>query len=116
MAEARAGVGAGRSHRFANRSDQGLALVRKHEQAPLRHLDLFCEWLGVSTRGLQFIIDQHRSRHFWHEERPGEFEFRGWSTLHDSAERADSGIGFDVNDTLSRGGENRYIIVGRGYP
>ena len=26
------------------------------------------------------------------------------------------GIGFDVNDTLSRGGENRYIIVGRGYP
>ena len=55
--------------------DQGLALVRKHEQAPLQRLDLFCAWLNVNPRGLQSIIDHHRSRRFWHEHKPGEFEF-----------------------------------------
>ena len=95
---------------------EGLALVRRYEQAPLRHLDLFCDWLGVNPRGLQSIIYFHRNRRFWHEEKPGEFEFRGWSTLQEGAAEAQPVIAFEANDTLSRGGEGRYITVGKGYP
>jgi len=91
-------------------------LVRKHEQAPLQHLDPFCAWLNVNPRGLQSIIDHHRSRRFWHEHKPGEFEFRGWSTLQDGSGKADPNISFEANDTLSRGGADRYITVGKGYP
>jgi hypothetical protein len=95
---------------------QGLALVRRHEQAPLRHLDLFCQWLGVNPLGLQSIVDHHRSRRFWHEHKPGEFEFRGWSTLQHNAVDGDPEITFQANDTLSRGGVDRYITIGKGYP
>lgn len=95
--------------------EQGLALVRKHEQAPAQYLDLFCEWLGVNPRGLQFIVDHHRDRRFWHEETPGAFEFRGWSTMQ-GEDKGGASIRFEANDTLSRGGENRYITVGKGYP
>jgi N-acetyl sugar amidotransferase len=94
---------------------QGLALVRKHEQAPLQYLDLFCNWLGVTPRGLASIIDYHRSRRFWHEESPGEFAFRGWSALQDGG-ADDASIEFEANDTLSRGQAHRYITVGKGYP
>ena len=96
--------------------DEGLALVRKHEQAPLRHLELFCDWLGVDRRGLQGLVDFHRNGRFWHEDRPGDFEFVGWSTLQDGAGETQPDIAFDANDTLSRGGEDRYITVGKGYP
>jgi len=97
--------------------EQALALVRRHEQAPLNYLDLFCEWLGMNRRGLQFMVDHHRNRRFWHDERPGEFEFRGWSTLQ-AKDQADGegSIDFEANDTLSRGREDAYITVGKGYP
>ena len=96
--------------------DEGLALVRKHEQAPLRHLELFCDWLGVDPRGLQGLVDFHRNRRFWHEEKPGDFEFRGWSTLQDETGDAQPDIAFEANDSLSREGADRYIIVGKGHP
>jgi len=97
--------------------EQALALVRRHEQAPLNYLDLFCEWLGMNRRGLQFMVDHHRNRRAWHDERPGEFEFRGWSTLQ-AKDQADGegSIDFEANDTLSRGREDAYITVGKGYP
>jgi N-acetyl sugar amidotransferase len=95
--------------------DQALTLVRRHEHAPAQYLDLFCEWLGVNPRGLQFIIDHHRNRRFWKETKPGEFEFRGWSTMQGGGDTI-AEIEFDANDTLSRGGQDRYITVGKGYP
>jgi N-acetyl sugar amidotransferase len=95
--------------------EQGLALVRKHERAPPQYLDLFCDWLGMNRGGLDFMIDHHRNRRFWHEERPGDFEFRGWSTLQGAAD-SDPEVLFEANDTLSRGGPDGYITVGKGYP
>ena len=35
--------------------EQGLILVKKHEQEPLKYLDLFQEWLGVKPQSLQFF-------------------------------------------------------------
>lgn len=96
--------------------EQALALVRKHEQAPLHHLDLICEWLGITTRGLQSMVDFHRNPRFWHEQTPGEHEFRGWSTLQDDDSDGSADIRFEANDTLSRGDADRYIAVGKGYP
>lgn len=98
--------------------EQGLALVRNHEQAPLKHLDLFCQWLGMNRRGLEFIVDHHRNRRFWHDQRPGAFEFRGWSVLQAQARdvTAERSIIFEANDTLSNGREDAYVTVGKGYP
>lgn len=101
--------------------EQGLALVREHEQAPLRHAEKFCEWLGVDPRGLQFIMNEHRNPLYWSEERPGQWVFHGWSTLaqpdpapNPAPARRD--VAFQATDVLNLDREDKYIVVGKGHP
>lgn len=101
--------------------EQGLALVRKHEQAPVRHAGKFCEWLGVDPRGLQFIMDQHRNPLFWTQDAPGRWRFHGVSTQPQPVDaesiapwRGD--IAFTATNVLEYEGVDRYITIGKGYP
>lgn len=98
---------------------QGLALVRQYEQAPLRHAEKFCEWLGIDRRGLQFLMDQHRSSQHWMQRGPIDWEFQGWSALQPKGEVEDLGpfpSDFQATDELSRDREDRYIVIGKGFP
>lgn len=98
---------------------QGLALVRRHEQAPLSHLEKFCDWLGIEPRGLEFMCNQHRNPQFWTETMPGRWQFAGWSTREEgtaSAEDADNAAGFAATHDLLLDKDNRYITIGKGYP
>jgi N-acetyl sugar amidotransferase len=96
---------------------QGRTLVLKHEQAPPRHVDKFCEWLGVDRRGLQFILDRHRNPAFWSETQPGRWAFRGWSTLDPQGDQAQiAEAGFQATDALESGGSGRYVVFGKGVP
>ena len=95
---------------------EGLALVRQHEQVAPRYADRFCEWLGIDRRGLEFILNQHRNPSFWTEASPGNWEFHGWSTLSGGGEGEPKDIGFIANDRQERDRDDRYILVGRGYP
>lgn len=94
--------------------EQGLALVRQHEQAPLRSLDLFCEWLGVTPRGLQFMLDQHRNPHYWTEVSPGSWQYHGWSHFakETSSRRMDGD--FMATSSLEDGKNKAYIVIGKG--
>lgn len=101
--------------------DQGLALVRKHEQAPIKYIEQFCEWLGVTPRSLQFLIDQHRNPHFWTQVEPRKWEFNGWSVRQDR-----DGSGnldcvtlpdmFQAISKLEYDRDSRYITIGKGWP
>ncbi|HMP55173.1 MAG TPA: N-acetyl sugar amidotransferase [Novosphingobium sp.] len=96
---------------------EALALVRRHELAAPQHLGKFCDWLGVNSRGLQFIMDQHRNPAFWTQTSPGQWTFRGWSSLHPATDQADPGaIRFVATDALQDPARPDYITVGRGYP
>ena len=95
---------------------QGLALVRRHELAPLVHDQKFCEWLGTDRKGLQFILDQHRNPRWWSQLLPGRWEFRGWSTEEPAADTGSIDAGFRATDNLASGGDGRYIVYGKGYP
>jgi len=100
---------------------QGLALVRHHEQAPLQHVDKFCDWLGLDASGLNFLLDRARSPQHWQTEMPGRYRFTGPST-HEPATSAltagDRGAGLDcvVNETLAYNGIQGYVTVGTGQP
>ena len=101
--------------------DEGLALVRKHEQAPLKYLDQFAEWLGVAPHSLQFLLDKHRNSGFWSEQGHRAWKFNGWSARQGSVEsipeaRASSKNAFVANDRLERDLGPKYITVGKGYP
>lgn len=98
--------------------EASLALVRRYEEAPLQHLDKFCEWLALDRRGLQFIIDQHRNSRFCKQAAPG----KQWSRIRQitdcgsySAAMEDN-LGFDAISDLNYVGENFYITIGNGYP
>ncbi len=96
---------------------QGRSLVLRHEQAPLRHDDKLCDWLGTDRRGLQFILDQHRDPRFWSQSRPGHWDFHGWSSQDPLTDTEDSVVpDFTATDALEDGGDGRYIVYGKGYP
>jgi N-acetyl sugar amidotransferase len=97
---------------------QGLALVRRHELRPAERIDLFCEWLGVTPGGLQFLMDLHRNPRFWHQTLPGRWEFKGWSTASASgtARQYEGSAGFTATADLDTRAAASYIVVGKGYP
>ena len=111
---------ASREIRFGRLSrDEGLRLVRQHEQAPLRYVEQFCEWLGMHPRALQFVVNEHRNRDFWVEEKRDQWRFAGWS----AQQVTESSVGnrvepvhFDENDRLEYDGDARYVTIGKGYP
>ena len=99
--------------------DQGLALVRRYEQAPAEYSQLFCEWLGVTPHSLQFLIDRHRNPMFWNEISPGQWAFKGSSTRFEGEllPKADASTSsFTSNSVLEDRNRASYIVIGKGYP
>ena len=103
--------------------DEGLALVRKYELAPLAYIDQFCEWLGMTPRSLQFMLNQHRNPKFWEQIEPDKWQFNGWSqqrndnqSIEDNYNSIKSPIIFEANSLLEYKQEAKYITIGKGYP
>lgn len=100
---------------------EGIALVREHEQASLKYSEQFCEWLNVTPRSLQFLLDQHRNNRFWIEEKPGVWKFNGWSArqseeAHIRKESTELRTIFVANGRLECNLHAKYITIGKGYP
>jgi hypothetical protein len=101
--------------------EQGLALVRRHEQAQTAYVPQFLEWLGVTERSLQFIMDQYRNKSYWKQPEFGKWEFDGWSAQQSGNGGADDeqtafAEKFEVNSRLEYDRDAKYITVGKGYP
>lgn len=95
---------------------QALALVAKHEEAPLAHRDKFCEWLGITDRALDFILNQHRNPRHWKEVSPGQWQrIRSLSDIAEVESDAPDAL-FDAQENLNFGEADRYITFGKGYP
>jgi hypothetical protein len=91
----------------------GIALVQKHAPAELRHIDKFCDWLGIDARSLEFIMNQHRNPMHWEQVRPGV-----WART-DAAAQADTSladVGFFASSELNLGQRDAYITIGKGWP
>jgi N-acetyl sugar amidotransferase len=98
--------------------EQGLMLVRRYEQAPVRFSGLFQKWLGVTEASLQFLMDEHRNPKFWNPAGPGVWTFNGASarettTLPNGAQPV--GAGFQATNAWDMDGA-AYIVIGKGYP
>jgi N-acetyl sugar amidotransferase len=100
--------------------EEGIALVRRHELAPVEYLQLFLDWLGITQRSLQFIMDQHRNPKFWNQPEFGKWVFNGWSSRHnvsnlETGEHQGLLEAFEVNDSLEYDRDAKYITVGKGW-
>lgn len=99
--------------------ERGIALVREFEQAPLKYSNQFCEWLGITPRSLQFMLDQHRNSRFWIQSEPYKWEFSGWSARQDgngagNPESMGWAAFFEANDKLEYDMDSEYITFGKG--
>jgi N-acetyl sugar amidotransferase len=100
--------------------DDALALVKHYEHQPVKYIEQFCEWLGIKSRSLHFMMDQHRNEFFWTKVGPHEWVFNGGSVLQDKNTKDFSRIklnkDFTVTDSLKYNRNNKYITIGKGWP
>jgi N-acetyl sugar amidotransferase len=100
--------------------NQGISLVRQYEQKEVKYLNQFCDWLGLSERSLQFILDFHRNPLFWKQQVHQEWEFAGWSTLHEKNKQLSTeqqgAEWFSSTNRLEYNRDAKYITIGKGWP
>ena len=92
---------------------QGMYLVQKYSKGELKHLDKFCDWLGIDIKSLNFIINQHRNPVFWYEFSPGEWKCKKKCKIIDETPIS---IDFSVNSSFGPEFDNTYTTIGKGWP
>lgn len=105
--------------------DEGLQLVRRYQDRPMRHLQLFLDWLGITEEAFHYVADQHRNPAIWrrssdwqwerHDEQLARIEAAG------CANQALDQIVPYKDFTLTGPGrspdpDDRYILIGKGAP
>jgi N-acetyl sugar amidotransferase len=98
--------------------DQAISMVRKYEQKQTQDNNLFCDWLGIDERSLQFVLDRHRNQLYWEKIWPNEWVFKGLSSQlnYDTKCNLNTNIDFKLNDDTPPLEKRKYITVGKGYP
>ena len=100
---------------------QGIKLVKKYERNSVQFSELFLEWLGITPRAMEFLMDRFRNKNFWHQPKFGQWEFRGWSERHNLNDVEQHNDDFHlnnylINDELSKNSKTKYVTFGKGYP
>jgi N-acetyl sugar amidotransferase len=103
--------------------EQGIDLVSRYVQQPLRSVALFAAWLGVSEAALWGAVEAFRDPAIWQRGNDGAWSLRDEVTRH----RADPGVDqvrlgvkepCDFQLTPSRKPDyrdDRYVLIGRGH-
>lgn len=110
---------ASREIRFGRLSrEQAISLVRHYEQKPLKYIEQFRDWLGVSGRGLEFMLNQFRNPSYWIQTEPEVWQFNGLSAALDGPSSISSVLSdlFHASDKLEYDREARYVVNGKGWP
>lgn len=103
-------------HGRLSRSD-ALTAVEYHSNLGFDNLELFSEWLGTSTNSVKFVLDMHRNPVYWKETAPQVWEYislKNKDKIKSSVAMSER-LGF-VDNQHKNNLENKYIIVGKGYP
>ena len=61
--------------------EQGISLVKKYELIEPQYVDLFCKWLEIDKKSLEFIINRFRNKTFWQQTDIDEWNFNGLSKM-----------------------------------
>ncbi len=100
-----------------NRAD-ALSLIKKHElQKPL-YLDLFCDWLGIKKKSINYLFDRIKNPYFWPKKDVAKFKINILSSKIPSKKinkKKKIKINFIKNSELNDNKKANYIIIGKGY-
>ena len=108
--------------------EEGAGLVKNYEQTVPQDIDLFCDYLKISSDSLKYMLDFHRNPRFWLlEETRQNRKFSGLSALRSSASANENNKGgieslkkLDPNHyvagSLEREEGRGYVTFGKGWP
>ena len=98
--------------------NQGIDLVKKYELQGPKYLDLFCDWLNVNKKSLDFVINRTRNKKYWNEFDIDNWRFKGLSTYLKKNDNKKNKIKFSkffkINSDLVYNEKPKYIIFGKG--
>ena len=95
--------------------EKALRLVAYHQQFNPSYLDLFCKWLGVNQKSLQYVIDMHRNKDIWEQDSNRNWEFKNKLNVQVETKFSDKKP-FIENSSFARDIHDDYITIGKGYP
>ncbi|MEO0443049.1 MAG: N-acetyl sugar amidotransferase [Pseudomonadota bacterium] len=104
--------------------EQALKLVDYYQQQAMQYFPLFCEWLGVDQKGLNFVLDHFRNSTYWQKDENKKWQFRPPQQLQNNKVNDDTdrdlalsdGAHFIDNSSLLRDKHSAYITIGKGWP
>ena len=95
--------------------DDAIELVAFHQTFDPKYINMFCEWLGIDSKSLQYVLNMHRNKEIWEYD-----ENRNWIIKNKSDtipnKKLIEGFSFSENSSLSRGLNDGYITICKGYP
>ena len=92
-----------------------LGLVAYHQSFDAKYQELFCEWLGIKERSLQYVLDMHRNRNLWKQDSERRWILKSKSNA-DIHQEFPGKNKFIENSSLKRDVDDEYITIGKGYP
>ena len=95
--------------------DDAIELIAFHQTFDPKYINMFCEWLGIDSKSLQYVLNMHRNKEIWEYD-----ENRNWIMKNKSDtipnKKLIEDFSFNENSSLSRGLNDGYITIGKGYP
>lgn len=95
--------------------EQATALVQYYSRQPIRHAAIFSEWLGTSTRSLEFIIQQHLSKSHSNA-MTSNFNAQLSELNRQNIEPILSQLAFQTHSGILNKRAAQYVVIGKGYP
>tara|TARA_Y100000590_G_scaffold84200_1_gene94054 strand:- start:15461 stop:16696 length:1236 start_codon:yes stop_codon:yes gene_type:complete len=95
---------------------QGLFLIEKYELNSVDNLNLFCNWLGMNRKSLNFVLDRFKNRTFWKQIDIDRWTFDGISKIIRKKITKSNNFkikNFIVNSTNQKD-KKEYIYFGKG--
>ena len=95
--------------------NQAIKLVNKYENKADPYYDLFCKWLDVDKKSLQFVLNENRNKNIWYEKIPNV-----WSKKYQKIRRIEKNSRilkhkFVVNSKINHNEKDEYITFGKGF-
>lgn len=99
--------------------EEALYLVEKYQFNKVENISLFCKWLNINQKSLNFVINRFRNKLFWNEIDIEKWKFNGISFLLKKnrlkKKKAKLISKYFIKNNSSVKSDNRYIYFGKGF-
>jgi len=104
--------------------DEGIKLARTYQSRPMKNLNLFLDWLGITENAFHLVADQHRSPSFWERNKKWKWQpivkwkkrFQSSQCLNEIKSRKKAFLNFlTTTKKISTDPTQKYVLIGKGF-